>query len=57
MTIREFSIKIPQANLGDLQRRLAAARWPEELDGAGWTYGMPETFVKDVRDFFTSLKR
>jgi pimeloyl-ACP methyl ester carboxylesterase len=52
MTTKEFSIKVPQADLDDLQRRLAAARWPDELEGAGWTYGMPVGFVKDLVDFW-----
>jgi microsomal epoxide hydrolase len=39
--IEPFRIAIPQGDLDDLQRRLAATRWPGELPGAGRDYGMP----------------
>ncbi|MEP7022765.1 MAG: epoxide hydrolase, partial [Actinomycetota bacterium] len=44
--ITPFRIDIPQADLDDLQRRLAATRWPDELPGAGRAYGIP---LGDVR--------
>ena len=44
-TVNEFRIDIPQADLDDLARRLADARWPNELDGAGTDYGMPLSVV------------
>jgi pimeloyl-ACP methyl ester carboxylesterase len=39
--IRPFRIDIPQRDLDDLAERLAAARWPNEVTGAGTSYGMP----------------
>ena len=45
-TVKEFRIEIPQADLDDLGRRLAGARWPSELDGAGTDYGMPLDVVR-----------
>ena len=32
-----FRIDIPQADLDDLNDRLARTRWPDELPGVGWT--------------------
>ena len=39
--IRPFRIDIPQADLDDLHDRLARTRWPDELPGVGWDYGVP----------------
>jgi epoxide hydrolase len=45
-TITPFRIDVPQADLDDLQRRLAATRWPDELPGAAREYGIG---LADVR--------
>jgi len=57
-TINPFRIAIPQADLDDLQQRLARTRWAEELpvDGSappgpvppGWDYGVPVNYVKQL---------
>ncbi|HEY9243508.1 MAG TPA: epoxide hydrolase [Streptosporangiaceae bacterium] len=39
--IEPFRINIPQHDLDDLTARLAATRWPDEVTGAGTSYGMP----------------
>lgn len=39
--IRPFTLDIPQAELDDLQRRLAATRWPEKEAVPDWTQGSP----------------
>jgi hypothetical protein len=39
--IEPFRIDIPQHDLDDLAARLAATRWPDEVTGAGTSYGMP----------------
>ncbi|HEX9624896.1 MAG TPA: epoxide hydrolase N-terminal domain-containing protein, partial [Streptosporangiaceae bacterium] len=36
-----FRIEIPQADLDDLRDRLARTRWPDQLSGVGWDYGIP----------------
>lgn len=45
-TPQPFQIAVSDAQLGDLQQRLALARFPDELDDAGWEYGAP---LADVR--------
>jgi len=37
MTIKPFTIRIPQRALDDLNNRLIHTRWPNELPGVGWT--------------------
>jgi hypothetical protein len=39
MSIQPFHIAIPQETIDDLRERLARTRWPDEAEGAGWSYG------------------
>lgn len=41
-----FSIHVPDDVLADLDRRLAATRWPDQAPGAEWTFGIPVTEVQ-----------
>src|SRR5262249_40314527 len=45
--MKPFRIDIPQAQLDDLQRRLAHTRWPDELPAVGWSRGVPLTYLKE----------
>jgi hypothetical protein len=48
--ITPFRIDIPQSDLDDLAARLAAARWPNEVAGAGTAYGMPLPVVQRLAE-------
>jgi pimeloyl-ACP methyl ester carboxylesterase len=48
--IKPFNLDIPQADLDDLADRLARTRWPDELPGAGWDYGIPLSRVKELAE-------
>ncbi len=50
--IRPFTIDIPQADLDDLQYRLAHTRYPLEAPGDDWAYGAPVSFVKELVDYW-----
>ena len=50
--IRPTRIEIPQADLDDLQSRLERTRWPDELPGVGWDYGVPLDYVKDLVEYW-----
>ena len=50
--IRPFRIEIPQADLDDLNDRLARTRWPDELPGVGWTYGVPVGYLQGLADYW-----
>jgi hypothetical protein len=47
-----FRIEVPQADLDDLGQRLAKTRWPDELPGAGWEYGVPLAYLKDLAEYW-----
>ena len=48
--IRPFRIDIAQAEIDDLQARLRHTRWPDELPGAGWDYGIPLSYVRELAE-------
>jgi pimeloyl-ACP methyl ester carboxylesterase len=50
--IQPFRIDIPQSDLDHLQGRLAGTRWPDELPGVGWDYGVPEEYVKELAAYW-----
>jgi len=50
--IQPFRIDIPQAELDDLHDRLNRVRWAEELPDAGWDYGVPVEFVKELVEYW-----
>jgi pimeloyl-ACP methyl ester carboxylesterase len=52
--IRRFRIDVPQADLDDLQARLERTRWPDELPGVGWDYGVPLGYVKGLVEHWRS---
>jgi epoxide hydrolase len=47
-----FHIDIPQADLDDLHRRLAATRWPTEIPGVGWERGVPLDYLKELAEYW-----
>ena len=48
--VQPYRVQIDQADLDDLQARLARVRWPDELAGAGWDYGVPVDWVRGLVD-------
>ncbi|MFR9779357.1 epoxide hydrolase family protein [Micromonospora sp. MS34] len=46
--MHSFHLDIPQGDLDDLQERLDRARWPDELPGVGWAYGVPRDYLKEL---------
>jgi microsomal epoxide hydrolase len=50
--ILPFRIDIPQADLDDLRDRLGRTRWPDQLPGAGWDYGIPLAYVQELAGYW-----
>jgi epoxide hydrolase len=48
--IRPFRVDMPQADLDDLHRRLDTTRWPDELPGVGWRYGVPLGYLQELTE-------
>jgi epoxide hydrolase len=47
-TITPFSVHIGQAALDDLQRRLAATRFPAPAPDDSWDYGTPVGYLQSM---------
>ncbi|PNS19954.1 hypothetical protein CAC42_7921 [Sphaceloma murrayae] len=47
-----YAISVPDSSLQDLKTRLSLARFPDELDGAGWDYGSPLADVKRLTAYW-----
>jgi pimeloyl-ACP methyl ester carboxylesterase len=50
--MRPFRVEIPQSQLDDLNDRLDRVRWPDELPGVGWSYGVPVDYVKNLTGYW-----
>ena len=50
--IRPFRIEIPHADLDHLRDRLARTRWPDQLPGVGWDYGIPLEYVRELAKYW-----
>ena len=52
MRAEPFSLPYSEAAVEDLRLRLARTRWPDEIPGPGWTYGVDLTFIKLLCDYW-----
>jgi pimeloyl-ACP methyl ester carboxylesterase len=50
--IRPFRLDVPQAELDDLQDRLARTRWPDDYEGVGWDYGTDLATMKELATYW-----
>ncbi|MFI6325966.1 epoxide hydrolase family protein [Nonomuraea sp. NPDC050556] len=50
--MKPFLIDVPQADLDDLRDRLARTRWPDELPGVAWTYGVPIAHLRELAEYW-----
>src|ERR1700733_9347226 len=51
-TIRPFQVHVPDRVLFDLRRRLAEAKWPDQLPGTTWEYGADIKKVRELADYW-----
>jgi pimeloyl-ACP methyl ester carboxylesterase len=52
MSIREFRAEVPQGELDELQRRLDATRWPDQLPEVEWSYGVERERLRDLTEYW-----
>lgn len=50
--IRPFKAHVPDSVLADLDRRLAATRWPDQIPGTSWEYGVDIKKVRELADYW-----
>jgi epoxide hydrolase len=51
-TIRPFKAHVPDSVLIDLRRRLAETKWPDQLPGTTWEYGVDIKKVRELADYW-----
>ncbi|WP_067673084.1 epoxide hydrolase family protein [Nocardia miyunensis] len=49
-----FSIHVSDDALDDLRRRLTQTRWPDEIPGAGWDYGVDPAYLRELCEYWAS---
>jgi len=52
VSIESFSLPYSEAAVEDLRLRLARTRWPDEIPGSGWTYGIDLNFMQRLCDYW-----
>jgi len=50
--MKRFSIEISGEAIEDLRDRLARTRWPDEVEGAGWDYGMSLPYLQELVEYW-----
>jgi microsomal epoxide hydrolase len=48
VTLRPFTLHVPDETLADLRARLDRTRWPDEAPDAGWTHGTSLVYLKEL---------
>ncbi|HXP84798.1 MAG TPA: epoxide hydrolase [Bryobacteraceae bacterium] len=51
---RPFKVKIPQATIDRILRRVREFRWPDRLDGNDWRYGVDWDYMKALAEYWTT---
>lgn len=49
---RPFRVALPEPVLADLRERLERTRWPDEIPGSGWSYGMSLPYAKELAAYW-----
>ena len=52
MKLKQFSITFSQNEMDDLRDRLGRMRWPDEVSGSGWNYGVDLRFLQETCDYW-----
>jgi pimeloyl-ACP methyl ester carboxylesterase len=50
--IEKFQIRLDESVLEDQRRRLAWTRLPDQVEGAGWEYGIPLGYVRELVEYW-----
>lgn len=50
--MRPFRVDVAQADLDELADRLGRTRWPDQLPGVGWRYGVERDYLADLVEYW-----
>jgi pimeloyl-ACP methyl ester carboxylesterase len=51
-TIKPFRVQVAEETVRDLRERLERTRWPDEPPRAGWDYGIPSAYMRQIVDYW-----
>jgi len=51
---RPFRVEIPQATIDRIVRRVREFRWPDQLEGNDWRYGVDWNYMKALAEYWTT---
>lgn len=54
MTVRSYSLDVPDEVLDDLRARLRRTRWVDQLPGVGWEYGADVGYIRELCEYWAS---
>ena len=50
--MQPFRINVPKETLDDMRDRLARTRWPDEIEGSGWSYGTNLEYLRELVEYW-----
>jgi epoxide hydrolase len=50
--ISPYHIDVPEEALEDLRYRLGRTRWPNEIEGSGWSYGLSLPYMRGLVEYW-----
>jgi pimeloyl-ACP methyl ester carboxylesterase len=53
MSLKPFTLSIPQAEIDNLQQRVKSARLPQIVEGVSWERGVPVSYLKKLSDYWS----
>jgi pimeloyl-ACP methyl ester carboxylesterase len=54
-SIERFEIRVDDDVMDDLRDRLARTRFPDQIEGTGWEYGMPVDYLRELVDYWRDV--
>jgi pimeloyl-ACP methyl ester carboxylesterase len=52
--VRPFTIKFESSEIIQLKDRIAAMRWPDQVDDSDWNYGANLAYMKELADYWAT---
>jgi pimeloyl-ACP methyl ester carboxylesterase len=50
--VKPFEVHVPDEDLSYLRAKIDLTRWPDELPGVGWTYGVPLAYLRELAHYW-----
>jgi len=51
-SVEPYKIRVDEDVLVDLRRRLESTRFPDQIEGTSWEYGMPTSYVRELAEYW-----